>query len=87
LNPIFNFTHAGQILVELLLIVAPKLPLHALRVVHDEIQNRSLLREALIELRWRSPGLPEPNSRSKTSRGLDSGATGVVSERHDKLNW
>src|SRR5687768_18270283 len=35
----------------------------------------------------RSSTSPLPNSRSKTSRGFDSGATGCVSERHETLNW
>ena len=34
----------------------------------------------------RSPGAPEPNKRSKTIRGFDSAATGVVAELHERLN-
>ena len=50
LNAPLDFPHAGQVLIELLLIVAAKLALHGLRIVHDKIQNGALLHRALIEI-------------------------------------
>ena len=37
-----------------------------------------------VRLSVRSPGLPEPNSRSKTRRGFDSGDSGEVAVRQKR---
>ncbi len=88
LDPRLDLANAGQVLVELGLVVRVEPPLQRLGVVEDEVEDRLLLVPAGAS---GSPAAgrdrPAPKSRSKTSRGLDSGGIGVVGELQERLYW
>ena len=86
-QPAFDFPDAGQVFVELLLIVAAELLLERTGVVEDEIEDRALLLAAELEVLAALAGAPAPKRRSKTRRGLGSGDTGKVGVLHDRLYW
>ena len=82
-----DLADAGQVLVELLLVVRVEPPLHGAGVFEDEVEDRTLLLPAALQVRLPLAGAPAPKRRSKTSRGLDSGGIGVVGELQERLYW
>ena len=85
LNSPLDFADARQVFVELLMVAFPELALEARGVVEHEIEDRPLLLAPHRQVLARSAGAPAPKSRSKTSRGFGSGATGRVGPLQDRL--
>lgn len=79
-NPLLDLAHAGQVLLQLALVGLAELLFEILRVLGHEVQQAALVARFLVRLHV--TGLALPNSRSNTSRGFVSFATGDDSVRH-----
>ena len=84
-DALFDFADAGEILVELLPVVPVICALMALAssMTKSRMERSSTWRRLRFWMRW--PGEPAPNKRSKTRRGLASGARGWVGLRQAML--
>src|SRR5438445_8829101 len=59
----FDVAHAGQVLIELTLVLRTEAPLHGARVFEDEIEHRPFLLATALQIRQplaRRPGAKKP---------------------------
>ena len=87
LDALLDLADAAEVFVELVAVAAAGAALEGAGVVEDEVEDGALLGLAALEVFAALAGRAGARTGSNTSRGLGSGATGVVGERQDRLNW